>query len=305
MNSPLDQLPDDEKRLVMALLSCVVDHADDFVNEVHHLGTTAGVQYFVQVREGQQPSVPHQYTHPTNAAPLLASLQLVIEAPPPRPRIDRRTRTAIPRPSQGFQLTPLALQAYCDAKSVSNAQIQRRIGEELYERWRRDRHRMGDEPIDVGAMSQELGIERDRFVDNLYILHHQGYVLEPPYSLQGALEQGYAYLSPDRGIGWANAGFPDIAQLSSTNVTVTVHVTLQQVIQEVEQLPISQEEKERFELLLRRFDEEARKGEPSYKPLQDALDMLSKVKELAPVGIRFFADHLDDIQRMAHHLPGM
>ena len=77
------------------------------------------------------------------------------------------------------------------------------------------------------------------------------------------------------------------------------------MIQEVELLPISQEDKDRFGLLLQRFEEETRKAAPSHKPRQDALDMPPKVKELAAAGIRFSGDQFDDVQRMAHHVPGV
>ena len=70
-------------------------------------------------------------------------------------------------------------------------------------------------------------------------------------------------------------------------------------------LETSPEIKDQLELLLRRFDEEGKKARPSYKPMQDLLDMATKVNDLAPIVVKFFGDHMDTVAKMAEHLPGV
>lgn len=302
--TPLEELTADDRSLVMQLLSCIVDRSNDYLNEVQHFAGGDEVHYFVRVRDARRPEQRSDVTHPTNIAPLLADLGLAIEVPPPHPQIDLRTGSAIPRPSEAFQFTPLAIQAYKDQTHLSSAEIQRRIGQALYKNWQRDRRQRRDEPLDVRQLCDQLGISEEQFFNNAYILLNLGYAYEGRH-MECTLENGNLSLTLQKGLAWANAGFPPLGLDGTPIVNLTVHITLQQVIREVQQLDLAEEDKERIELLFRRLEQEVGKEEPSYKPLQDLLDMATKVKELAPLLFRFGADHLDDIQRMSHHLPGV
>lgn len=302
--SILGQLPDDERMLVMSLLACIVDHSTDYLNEVHHISELGGVQYFVRKRNGASPVQPGAYSHPVNIAPMLARLDIAVEAPPPSPQVDRRTSIAIPRASEAFQFTPQAIQAYRDTSELSRAEIQRRIGQALFEIWQGDRSHERTNVLDVPQLCAKWSISEDRFFDNAYILRDLGYASEGRY-LESTLEQGNLFLTSPRGLAWANAGFPSLGVDGTPIVNITVHVTVQQVIQEVQQLNLSEEDKERIELLFYRFEQESQHDSPSYKPLQDLLDMATKVKDLAPLLFRFGAQHLDDIHRMSQNLPGI
>jgi hypothetical protein len=282
-----DQIPKDDRDPILGMLRCITDYEDEFVNEVHYMSSSEGHEYFVQSRNHRRTSVSHRFRHIKSLSPTLMRLGLIT-----------------PHSHTSFEFRQEAIDAYRTRNFVPNAEIQRRIGEEVHGHWRKHRHDMHDERLDVDALAAELGVERDRIIDSLDVMHRAGILHESRYSHQGTLDLGYAYLA-DRGFEWSNAGFPDIATWNQSRVNVAVHVTLQQYIQQVEALPISDDDKAKFERLLRRIEEEGKNDEPSYKPVQDALDMLSKIKELAPIGIKFFSDHMDTIQRMAGRMPGV
>lgn len=236
--------------------------------------------------------------------PLLVAAGLAVEADPPSPRIDRKRNLVIPRQSQAFHFTALAINAYKSTFDLLPTEVQHRIGNTLLEHWHTYRGGRGAKPIDIPNVCKAIGVNQDQFFQNVYILKSLGYVYPGRY-LEGKLENGYVFLTELKGLSWANAGSPPIGPDGTPVVNVTVNVTLQQVIREVESLRISDEDKERIELLFRRFQEETKKERPSYKPLQDLLDMATKVKELAPVLFKFGADHIDDIGRMTNNFPGL
>ncbi|MDP9368182.1 MAG: hypothetical protein M3Q03_07895 [Chloroflexota bacterium] len=296
--SLLDQLPPSDRQLVMTLLSFVVDFPDDHCNEVHFLNYGRGTLYSVETYDDRPSHHDRELEHPTNIVHLLERLNLASIIPPNPPRMVRG-KLKVPE-STRFNFTPTALELYRRATTLTDQDVRRRLGEYLYDQYLQH----GEAPIhfDVEGIAQHTGLEPSRIRSQTRVLYGVGLVggIRP---VGGEEEFVCIHLSKPAGVRWAATGFSDTLGESST--TVHVNITIQQVLQEAEGLPIAPEDLERFELLLRRLEEEGQKERPNYKPLQDMLDMASKVKELAPLVIRYGAAHLDDIQRMVGHIPGV
>lgn len=213
-----------------------------------------------------------------------------------------------------YQFRESAISWYRRTRRLSDADVRRLLGQFLYQQYL-----TSDEPgeFDPEAVATELGIDSNRLKAQLKVLISielvsatEGWNFGSTNPGSGQFEwalpsRSYVSLAEPRGIEWAVKGFSDLLLSDTPVVNIDVTVTLQQYIHQANNLPISQENKDRFELLLRRVEEEAEKENPSYKPVQDTLDMLTKVKELAPIGLRFLADQMDTIQRMTRHLPGI
>ncbi|MGI8483154.1 MAG: hypothetical protein ACR2OU_02695 [Thermomicrobiales bacterium] len=137
-------------------------------------------------------------------------------------------------------------------------EIQRRIGRELFRNWRKDPHQRHSTEWDIEALTRRIGISQQQFMENAYILCDLGYAIQARH-LENSLKNGNLDLTSPKGVAWANAGFPLIGVDGTPVVNVTVNVTLQQVIQEVEGLRISQEDKERIEQLFRQFEGETKR----------------------------------------------
>jgi hypothetical protein len=210
-----DQIPKDDREPILGMLNRIVDHEDEFVNDVHYDQSGEGHDYFVQSRDHRRTSVSHHFRHFKSLYPTLMQLGLIT-----------------PHSHTSFEFRQATLDAYQGRNFVPNSEIQQRIGQVLWDHWRRNRSYAHDERIDIDALVQELGVDRDRIVDSLDVLHRAGIVAEGRYSHQGTLDQGYAYLA-DRGFEWANAGFSDIATWGGRqiNVGVDLRVQLQLTIQ--------------------------------------------------------------------------
>lgn len=299
----IEQLDVDDRALVTGLLTCIVDRPEVYRNEVRHFSIDGQTTYVVVTRADVSGNESCRLVHASNIAPYLASLGVVVQADPPPPHVNRRTGRSISKSSQAFKFTPQAIQNHSDINRLPDNEVQRLIGERLYLIWRQQSDRRNSTEHDFDEFSRRLGVTRQRLMENARVLCELGYATQGKHA-ENSLENGNLDLTSPKGVQWANAGCPPIGVDGAPVVNVTVKVTLQQVFQEVRRLDISEEDKEQFELLLRRFEEETRRTQPSYKPLQDLLDMATKVRELAPVLFRFGADHIDDIGRMAQHLPG-
>lgn len=220
-----------------------------------------------------------------------------------------------PGDSMAFAFTEEAFAWYQAQMAPSESEVRKSIGSSLYHEFLDD----ADHGLEAAEISERTGIDQTQVKRQLRVLAKLEHAEEMvnPGSFIGSTALGseihwlsdpsatrYTLQSPE-GVRWAAAGFPEISYGQSTNLSVTVVLTLQQAVQQVEALPISEDDKARFERILRRFEEEGAKEAPSYKPLQDGLDMLSKVTALWPVGFKFFTQNLDTIERMARHVTGM
>ncbi len=287
---PLDDLDQDDQRAIRQMLQAVVAYP-----EVHGNGFQVQRElwhtfsHYVYRHSGEVPSpLPFPVTSRHNLGEILRARGFA-----------EKTQT-----EGHYRFTDQALAWYQQPAPLSNQEIQSRLGQYLF-----DQHLIGDidratDRLDLGEVAAKLGVTRDRLVANARILEDMGFVTSGPYGGR-RIEDGHIYLTKPQGVQWANDGAPPVRADGSPVVSVTVHVTLQQVIQQVEQLDTSEEMKERIELLLRRFEEEAKKDEPSYKPMMDLLEAATKVKDLAPIVVKFFGDHMDTISQMAHRLPGI
>lgn len=304
MASPLDELIPEDRDLTMRLLACIVDNGAVYQNRVVRRPDEIGTRYIVLSKENQSQGPESSQSYPSNITDLLVNAGLAVETPPPSPKVDKKHGLVIPRPSQGFVFTPLALNSYKNRFFLPPTEIQHRIGVELLENWHEYPDDPGVSPIDVSATCKSLGVTEVQFFRNIHILQSLGYV-STGQLMGGTLENGHIFLTEPKGLSWANAGSSPLGPDGSPIVNVTVNITLQHIIQEVEGLNISDEDKERIEILFHRFEVESKKDNPSFKPLQDLLSVAANVKELFPVLFKFGASHIDDIGRMVHHLPGI
>ena len=282
----LDQLTADVRDVVMPLLSCIVDNAGIYRNEVLMLRGDGETQYIAEVHNAKHGYHCRQ-SYSGNIVPILSELGL-----------------AVPISHDSFQFLPSALQAYREQSELTDHEVQRRIGEELFRIWKEDPHRHISTQHDVDELTARLGITRQQYFENARILCVLGLAVEGKHA-ENTLEGGNLDLASPEGVRWAAAGYPPVGEDRSPTVNVTVHITMQQLFQEVERLPIEEADKERIDELFRQFEVERHKSDPSYKPLQDLLSMASSVKELAPLLFRFGAKYVDDIERMAQHVPGL
>src|SRR6266508_4204339 len=158
MASPLSHLTDDDRRLVLTLLSCVVDYPEDHMNEVHFLTYGRGSLYTVATKDGRPRHHPNNLEYPTNIVPLLQHLNLITVIPPNPPRVVGG-KLRIPEAS-AFQFAPLAIEAYKKANLVDDSEVRHRIGEYFLGQY--DEH--PDELImfELGAVAAAVGVEPKR-----------------------------------------------------------------------------------------------------------------------------------------------
>jgi hypothetical protein len=294
---PLDDLTEHDVSIVRQMLRAVVEHPQIYVNRIHIRPQKKGrndlvfhrFEYYVGRHNSQSPSpISRNFYSENNIGEYLLALGYVTK--------DR---------NEGwYNFTPEAMDWYRQPEPVTDQEVQHHLGEYLLERFHEGEDYLNPRPIDFAALAQDIGVPLDRLLSHARLLIRMGFMTEGAVQGEG-LEDGYLLLTDHKGLPWANAGAGPISADGNPIINVTVQITLNQVIEQVEALDLPQETKDQVELLLRRFDGEKQKGRPSYKPIQDLLDMAGNVKEVAPTIIRFLGEHADDIERAIRSLPGI
>lgn len=280
---PLDrQLDERDRRIVEQALYGIVELPDIHVNLLLVTREQDGFAYSVGEHAGAAASpLPQPFRSPNDiTAPLLALGYLV------------ETETA-----GHFRFTDAALAWRRQPTPLSNQEIQRRLGLYLFDSLQDRGPYAGADRLDLDEVARELQAPRERLIANARTLELLGYV-KSGLADQMTIDDGFLSLTQPKGVQWANDGAPPIRADGSPAAQGTVGITLQEAIREVEQLELPADLRDRLELLIRRFDEETKKGRPSYQPLQDLLDLGGKRKEIVPLLFRLGANHIDDIERM-------
>lgn len=299
----IGRLHEDEYQALRNLIHCVLSHEGDYY-------ITDRIESSTRTSFTVKPSTAnpkHSYsvvfldgTEPPLSQPIVC-----------RSNLDRRlsgigyTEGCFEIGSDIFRFTQSGLSALREEFPPNNIEVMRYIGHALFLAWQEHPRALKSSfHLDVEPFCDRRGIKQKQFAVQSNLMVQLGLARFSGHA-ENHVHDGYVWLTPE-GLDWASRGFPDRvgSEAPTTNVNVEVQV-LTQFIHQVEELPISEDDKARFERILRRFEEESGKEEPSYKPLQDGLDMLTKVKELWPVGFRFFSQNLDTIERMARHIPGV
>src|SRR5690606_25016977 len=102
----LDQLTDDVREAVMALLACIVDSSGSYRNEGLMLRGDGETQYIVEMHNPKKGYHCRQ-SYPGNIVPILSALGL-----------------AVPINHDSFQFLPAALQAYREQTEVPDHEVQ-------------------------------------------------------------------------------------------------------------------------------------------------------------------------------------
>jgi len=290
MAAPLSHLSDDDRELAFALLRRVVEQSDDYINQVAHLSGDGLVTYFVRARNGQRPH-GERITHHSNIAPLLESLGLVVQAPPPSPRTNRRTGAVKMRQSEQFQFTPLALESFKKLSNVDDAEVRRRIGVFLYERYQES----GEEFFewDGEAVARATKVARKRVVAQTRLMRDIGLLNEGGPN-NSALEFGYISFSKPDGLRWAMSGFPSDFSVMQSRVEVDVHINVHHFLATIDALPINSAEKAEAEELAKDIERE-----PTVEKFGRLLEMAANIKELIVPAGQLIAQHADKIPHLS------
>ena len=294
----LSFLDPQQQALVRQMLSAVVDHPDKHLNRVmirpHPDGS---FEYFVGQRGG------------TSAFPQYQRLPVNIITP----LIGHGWMEAIrdPTMSGSYRFTEHALEWHHANSGPSEDEIRRRIGGYLYGQFKR--HPGEPQPFDVRAIAEQLDVSKEDLIAQGWVLKAAGYVatlgtVRAFSSREGMVSDQepdpplhFLHLTQPQGVTWAASGFPPIGEAAAPHVTVNLdlHVQVQAVINQARQAEIPKELLERFELLMRRVEEEFAKPEGRYEPVKGAIETAAASKELMGPLVGFLARNWDRIQGLA------
>lgn len=280
-----------EIRTIMEMLRYIVDFPYEFQNEVHFLSGDGAV-HFKMSRLGDE--VAHRQSELTGSHSFVSKLetaQLIRMGPPIPTRFDKKGRQHGGQPNSFF-FTPMALEMYRNRDIVDDAQVRKAIGRDLYQQ-----HLRSDDGflnLHIDAIAQELGVNpasvrgQSRILRDVEIFADVGPV-------NSASEFGPVMLTKD-GLRWALGGFPD-ELLVGPQVNVTVHVNISNFIDEVQEAPLSDEERQEATELVTEI-----RTEPTLDRVSRLFELAANVQQLTPAVVRFVSENG---AALLQYLPGI
>jgi hypothetical protein len=185
------------------------------------------------------------------------------------------------------------LQWFRETHQATDADIQEAIGRQFYELGTANEYDDALVPFDLAAIAGELGYPPERVQSNVRALARSGVLRNdgpggagvPPY-----------YVLTELGFRWVRGGFKaDFGLTPSVDVSVNLHVEIDQAIEVIAELPISDDQKRAYELIVRKLEGELNRGKLSWGTLRDAFGMLADGQAVAGTIFKVLADNKDAI----------
>jgi len=291
MDGLLTQFSDEETQLLMEMLSCVVDHADEYSNGVHFLGGDGVVRFFVERRNE---SVAHRPKEELVGSLMftdkLSTTGLITLARPAALRFDWKGRPRGGEPN-AFYFTPQALDLYRKRNTVDDAQVRAAIGRYVYEQYQQHPHEFLD--FNVEEVARRINVASARVREQTRLLRDVG-ILSDIGPVNGDVELGLLQLSQE-GLRWAVRGFSDDL-FREPVVNVSVQINIRNVIQDIRETPVPEDVKHEAADLVKEIQEE-----PTIEKVSRLFGLAANVHQLAPAVIRFVTENGPALM---HHLPG-
>ncbi len=266
----------------MQMLSAVVEHPETYQNRigVEHASVHGNYEYFLVEQAGAASTPFPQYG--------VLSMQVM-------PVLVHYGFVEKDGTDGWYRFTNKAIDWYRE-RGVSNHEIQKRIGEALFERYGRDvDYPTADELVVL------LGVTPDRVHRNLEILVDLGYVLPDLHVWMDGMPppppSTYA-LSRSTGLLWANGGFRPIGLDPVPVVNVEVRNEINIAISEARAGDVPRELLERFEARFRRIEEELEKPQGRFEPVKEMMETANQSKDLLGPAVRFLFRNWDKIQQL-------
>lgn len=283
----LDFLDDDAKRLVKEMLRAVVEHPDLYPNgfSVTRSKRGEGYEYFLATSGGPGPFRNHQRLA-TNITD-----QLVFH------RIAEGKRN--PQWPDTFRsFTDAALDWQRTYGGVIPDDIRKKLGQAI-KQLVPTTGKGNYIPFDPEMFSTLVGATPQQIEEQFAILCGAGLV---DTTRIGDSKIGVLGLSSPAGHLWAEQGYRSIHSSGSQpiNVSVSLHVEIRNIIQEVSETGLPDETQKEFEALLYRAKEELEKpaGQGRFSRIRDVMAFSADFKEVVPSVGKLVAEHGDKIQQM-------
>ncbi len=195
-----------------------------------------------------------------------------------------------------FRFRPEILSWYRELHPLTDAEVREAVGRHIFELATTDGTLVN---LDAEAWRGTIGASNERIVAAVRGLEGAGFI-KNTYPI-GSNVPGFCQLT-ERGFQWAMIDFKADRGLSP-RVEVTVNVEIQQVIDVIANLPVSDEERKVYELTALRLERELQKSRPAWSVIKDALEMAANSKELAVPLVTVLANHKDQIVNAIQQLP--
>ncbi len=277
---PLDDLDPEEQRVVIQLLRGVVDYPEIHISSFQMYRTRPVDGYEFDYFIGRQSGV--------GASPIPLPLRSKLNL---ATAMEGRGYVRKTKQDGWFEFTDEAVAWYRQSKDLTDEDIRRRLGYFLLKQLQQSAQ-VTYEPLDLDRVAAELQVPRDRLVVNARVLLHGGYVEEGPF-LDRSVDDGFIFLTQGKGIPWASNG---------AHALISVGVSLDQTVKQIQQLPIEEGVKDTLELALRRFDAEETQEELAPRALTMLLSVAGRVRGVAPIIVAFLSDRLDATAKLANRL---
>jgi hypothetical protein len=287
-----DNFPDDGEavRLIMDMLKATVRypqaHAAGFDVDVVWNGTNrTGYSYFLGSSGGpSDPSFENYRKLSRDITPILRELEFI-------------TSSKYPNIKSGFwQFTPRALDWYRENSGPSDDEVRKKIGRIIAQ----------TDPTNnwsyyqAAKLAEEVEISPERLAREISVLTGGGFLERRKAS---GSDLGLIRFALPKGVLWAAADFPPIGTFGQqqTTVTVSLHVEVRTIIEQVQSSGLDPGLLEQYELRLRRVEEELQKpdGQGRLQTVHDLVETANGSKDLLIPTVGFLATHADKIKTFA------
>jgi len=281
-----DNLKPDEQRLVKELLNALVNHPDAFnnsftVERTGHLAPVQGYQYYLSPRGSVTSPFQNNEVLSRDISLLLLHLKFV------------EPERGHNKPGSWFCFTEAALEWHKQYGGLSADEIRTRIGRILY----REAGWTSANDYREEEVAAAIGTTPERVIFETMVLIRAGKVFR---RFQGTSNFGVLQLTEPEGILWATAGFPPIGQqaVQTLNLNLDLRVEVRTIIEQVRASAVDPSLLERYELRLRRVEEELEKpsGHGRLQTVHDLVETANESRELLIPTAGFLANHADKIK---------
>jgi hypothetical protein len=171
------------------------------------------------------------------------------------------------------------LQWYRETYPATDADIQEAIGRHFYELGTANEYEDSLVPFNLSALAGALGYPPDRVQSNVRALARSGVLRNDGPRGAGVPP---CYVLTELGFRWVRGGFKaDFGLTPSVDVSVNLHVEIDQAIEVIAELPITDEQKKAYELIVRKLEGELNRGKLPWGTLRDAFGMLADGQAVA------------------------
>jgi hypothetical protein len=202
-------------------------------------------------------------------------------------------------PWKTFRFYPHVIAWYRNSHPLTEAEERERIGRYYFELGVSDDDL---EPFNAENVAEKVGLPADRVQIWVRALTGAGVLFD-----DGPKDSGtppYYKLTKPKGFDWAIGSFrADVGATAQVDLSVTVNVDMDRVIQAINRLEIPPDQKRFYELSVVKLERELKQGRLNWDTVKDALSTAANVKEVAVPIITLVSSNMDQIADAVSQLP--